>query len=138
VSNIKFLVIYVNDSVNWNYHMEYIISRLSKACYVMRCIEPYMPVSTLKTIYYSYCNFWGNSPHGVKILGLQNKRDRIMMGSSSRVSCRNRFKSLEILPLASQYILLLLLFVVKNKNLFIINSEIHSQNTRQVKMFICP
>jgi hypothetical protein len=79
-----------------------------------------------------------HSPHSVNIFRMQNKIVRIMMGCSSRVSCRNLFKSLEILPLVSQHILFILLFAVKNKNLFIINSEIHSQNTGQVSNFYPP
>jgi len=47
-----------------------------------------------------------------------------MMFCKNRVLCRNLFRSLEILPFVSQYILSLLLFVVKNKNLFTLNSEI--------------
>jgi hypothetical protein len=42
-----------------------------------------------------------------------------------------KHKQLRILPLQSQYILSLLIFVVNNKNLFYVNSEIHSINTRQ-------
>jgi hypothetical protein len=37
---------------------------------------------------------------------------------------------INILPLQSQYILSLLMFVVKNKDLFKTNSDIHSFNTR--------
>ena len=36
-----------------------------------------------------------------------------------------------MLPLQSQYILTLLLFVVNNKDQYKVNSEIHSINTRQ-------
>ena len=32
VNNIKFLGIYINDSINWNYHIDYIIPKLSTAC----------------------------------------------------------------------------------------------------------
>jgi len=53
------------------------------------------------------------------------------MGSRPRDSCRELFKHLRILLLQSQYILSLLLFVVDNKNLFHVNSEIHSISTRQ-------
>jgi hypothetical protein len=52
------------------------------------------------------------------------------MGINSRHSCRELFKMLNILPLQSQYILSLVLFVVNNKNQFKVNSEIHSINTR--------
>jgi len=88
-----------------------------------------MPLNTIKTIYYSYFNsvmsygllFWGNSPHSQTIFRIQKKIIRIMVGCRSRASCRNLFRELEILPLASQYIYSLLLFVVNNINLFLFN-----------------
>jgi len=49
----------------------------------------------------------------------------------NRVSCRNLFKKLQILPLTSQYILSLSTFVVQNKNLFLTNNENHNLDTRQ-------
>ena len=52
-------------------------------------------------------------------------------GCRKRVSYRNLFKKLQILPLASQYILSLLMFVVQNKNLFLTNNENHNLDTRQ-------
>ena len=54
-----------------------------------------------------------------------------MMGCKSRDSCRELFINLKILPLPSQYILCLLQFVIKNKNLFTTNNEIHTLCTRQ-------
>jgi len=51
------------------------------------------------------------------------------MNVENRVSCREVFKKLNILPLHSQYLLSLLLFVVKNIEEFISNSEVHSINT---------
>jgi hypothetical protein len=47
-----------------------------------------------------------------------------MMNVDNRQSCRDLFKKLSILPLHSQYILSLSLFVVEN----IDKSEIHSIN----------
>jgi len=58
-----------------------------------------------------------------------------MIGCKSSVSCRNLFRRLEILPLVSQYILLLMLFVVKNKNLFIFNSDNQTKSRRQFNNF---
>jgi hypothetical protein len=63
-----------------------------------------MSLETLKIVYYAYFNsvvnygliFWGNSSHSIKIFKIQ--------------------KNIIILPLQSQYILSLLLFVVDNKN----------------------
>jgi len=52
------------------------------------------------------------------------------MNAGNRVSCRELFKKLNILPLHSQYVLSLLLFVVQNIEEFTSNSEVHSINTR--------
>jgi hypothetical protein len=45
--------------------------------------------------------------------------------------CREMFSKLGILTLYSQYILSTLMFLVKNKDLFTANTEIHEINTRQ-------
>ena len=60
------------------------------------------------------------------------------MGYKNWVSCMNLFRRLEILPFVSQYILLLMPFVVKNKNLFAFNSENHTKNTTQFNNFYHP
>jgi len=52
------------------------------------------------------------------------------MNVDNRVSCRELFKKLNILPLHSQYILSLLLFAVKNIEQFTSNSAVRSINTR--------
>ena len=49
----------------------------------------------------------------------------LMTKSNKRDTCRPLFKKLGILPLPSQYIFSLLLFVVTNKNLFSLYSQIH-------------
>ena len=144
--NIKFLGTYIHDSINWSCHITYIIPKLSSACYIMGSTKPFMSVNTLKTIFYSYFNvivsyglpYWGNSPHCIKIFRMQKRIIRIMIGCKNRISCRNLFRRLEILPFVSQYILSLMLFVVKNKNLFILNSENHTKSTRQFNNFYQP
>ena len=51
------------------------------------------------------------------------------MGRQNRDSCRELFKELKIIPLKSQYILLLALFIF-NKEKFVINSDQRSIHTR--------
>jgi hypothetical protein len=53
-----------------------------------------------------------------------------MTGSGRLDSCRGLFKKLKILPLQSQYIFSILLFVVNNRNYFVANTDIHDINTR--------
>jgi len=61
---------------------------------------------------------------------MQKRVIRIMMGCGYGESCRKLSVELKILPLASQYIYSLLLFVVNNRNYFIPNSVYHESNTR--------
>jgi hypothetical protein len=53
------------------------------------------------------------------------------MNSSRNASCQQLFKDLNILPIHSQYIYSILLFVTKNKDQFLSNSQVHTINTRQ-------
>jgi hypothetical protein len=55
---------------------------------------------------------------------------RIIMNARNGDSCHQLFKNLKILPLKSQYIFFLVLFVAKNRDLYGSNSEIHNINTR--------
>jgi len=89
-------------------------------------------------IYYSYfqsvmnCGliFRENSSYSNSIFKIQQRIIRIIMGTETRHYCRELFKILNILPLHSQYILSLVLFVVYKKNTFKINSQLHSINAR--------
>jgi len=62
---------------------------------------------------------------------IQKRTIRIIANSNYRTSCPNLFKKLNILPLQSQYILSLAMFVVGNFEEFSTNTDIHSFNTRQ-------
>ena len=52
------------------------------------------------------------------------------MNSRNRDTCHALFKKQNILPLKSRYVFSLLLFVVRNTELCISNSDIHNINTR--------
>ena len=93
----------------------------------------------LKMVYYAYFNsimnygfiFWRNSSHIAKIFKILNNIIRIITGCRNTDSCRDLFQNVKILPLQSQFILSLLIFVVNNKNKFKLNSDVHHINTRQ-------
>jgi hypothetical protein len=94
-----------------------------------------MSLDVMKMIYYSYVHsvtsygiiFWGNSHLSESIFKIQ--KIRVITNSGRRDSCRDLYKKLQILPLTSQYIFSLLVFVNKNRSCFISNSEIHDINT---------
>jgi hypothetical protein len=61
-----------------------------------------------------------------------------MTGHGNRSPCRNLFKQLGILPLKSQYIYTVLLFVSKNRKWFITNYDANNLQTRQSKNLFLP
>ena len=60
------------------------------------------------------------------------------MNSSRNASCRQLFKDLNILPIQSQYIYSVLLFVTKNEDQFLSNSQGHKINIRQTSDLFVP
>jgi hypothetical protein len=137
-SSIKFLGLLIDETLTWKSHIAYLLKRLGSACYAIRTIASDLSTDTLTMVYYAYVHslmsygiiFWGNSTHSIEIFRIQKRVIRIITKSSSRASCRQLFKQLDILPLPSQYIFSTLLFVIKNKNLFATNQNFHIINTR--------
>jgi hypothetical protein len=95
-----------------------------------------MALEALKMIYFSYFHsivtygiiFWGNSVHSQYIFKIQKRIIRLIANLGVRDSCRCVFKKLGILLLYSQYALLM--FVVKNRDLFQVNTDVHSFGTK--------
>jgi len=114
------------------------IPKLNKTSYIIRSLKPLLSFVSLKMVYFSAVHsiisygiiFWGISTHSKIIFKIQKRITRIVMNSCNKDSCRDLFKKLYILPLQSQYIFSLLIFVVKNKDLFRTNLDVHSFNTR--------
>ena len=123
----KFLGVTMDNNLSWNNHIDLLMKKLSTACYIIRNAKTYMSTSSLKMIYHAFFHssmgygiiFWGNSLCSSTILACKKKAIRIMEGSENEASRRNLFTKLQILPLTSQYMLPLLMFVVQNKNLFL-------------------
>ena len=128
----------IDENLSWYCHNDQMIPKLNKATYVIRILKPLLSLEALKTVYFATVHsiisygiiFWGISTNSKIIFKTQKRIIRIITNSTNRDSCRDLFKKLGILPLQSQYIFSLLIFVVKNKDLFKTNSDIHSFNTR--------
>jgi hypothetical protein len=129
VKSIKFLGLTLDTTLNWKHHISELIPRLNKACYVIRSIKPFMSLNVLRSTYFSYAHsimlykllFWGNSTDSNDIFKIQKRLIRIIMNSNKNAPCKELFKSLNILPLQSQYIYSILLFITKNKDQLSLN-----------------
>jgi hypothetical protein len=121
----------LDSTLSWKTHVYQLSSKLNSACYAIISLKSFMSTKNLRIIYFSYMNsiiayviiFWGNSPYNNNVFKLQKRAIRIIMNVDNGVSCRELFKKLKILPLQSQYILSLSLFVVKNIDEFILHTK---------------
>jgi len=137
--SLKFLGLTIDTTLTWKHHIGELTCRLNKACYAIRSIKPFMSLDILRSTYFSYAHsiisygiiFWGNSSYSEDIFKIQKRIIRIIINSSRNASCWQLFKDLNILPIQSQYIYSILLFVTKNKDQFLSNSQVHKINTRQ-------
>jgi hypothetical protein len=146
VRHFKFLGLKIDDVLSWNIHKDSVIKKLTIVCFMIRSVMPYMTQSSLANIYYSlfhsvlsYCIvFWGQATNTKKLFILQKRVVHLMTGYGYRHSCRNFFNQLGILPLKSQYIYSLLLFVSKNWKLFTTNHDAHNLQTRHRNYLYLP
>jgi hypothetical protein len=100
----------------------------------------------MRAIYFAYAHsimtygiiFWGYSRYSVKVFMMQKRMIRIMTNLTPRDSCRVMFKELKILPLFSQYIYSVLIYLAGNIQLYTMNKEVHNYNTRNSSNFHIP
>ena len=106
---VKYLGIIFDDKLNWEDHIKIINSKISKGCYAIIRLRPYVNIKTLLQIYYAlvythlqYCvTSWGAAApsHTKKIITKQKKILRLMTYSSFNSHSDPLFKSLKILKI---------------------------------------
>jgi hypothetical protein len=122
----KFLGLMIDSTLSWKDHITETTPKLNKACYVIITLTFLRSSELLRMVYFSYFHsimlygiiFWSNSHHSINIFKIQKRIIRIITNSNRFHTCRPLFKQLRILPLPSQYIVSILLFVIKPKNYF--------------------
>jgi hypothetical protein len=112
VEVIRFLGLQLDKQINWRNHLHCFLSKLSKACFVLRPLHYVLDIEALKRVYFAYIQsvvkygivFWGNSYNLKQVFLLQKRTLRIMLGLSYRSSCKSWFKKLDILTVPCLYI----------------------------------
>jgi hypothetical protein len=145
-NEVKFLGIVFASTCTWKVHISQLMPKLCKACYSKRVIKPIMSTETLKMIYYYYFYslltygiiFWGNDSYSLHIFRIQKRMIRIMSGLRASDSCGQAFRDWGILPIQSQYIFSLLIYVANNRGLFQMSLQRQGLNTRHNIDFYCP
>ena len=150
VTEAKFLGVIINENLKWNNHIEGVCSKISKSIgviYKARHIVDDSVVTNLYRIliepYISYCCLiWGGTQKTCgleKIFILQKRIVRLIAFQKYRVSSRKFFRLYNILNVYELYECQVLIFMFKYynnllpltfSNYFILNSSLHSYNTR--------
>jgi hypothetical protein len=107
------------QGISWQVEQQ--LASQERLCYIYVVFNHYSSVGSDRTLY-----------------DTKKKVVRLMTGYSNRHSCRNLFRQLGILPLKSQYIYSVLLFVLKNRKLFTTNHDAHNLQTRQSNNLYLP
>lgn len=134
----KFLGLFIDENLKWQYHLDHIKTKLSKAIFGIRKIARMSDTKTAIITYFAMFHsiisygivIWGSCPYVIDIFKLQKKAIRAILKLSDKESCRPYFKELKILPLPSLYIYETLKFVKQHIEEFDVRSNIHSHNTR--------
>ncbi|CAK1577859.1 unnamed protein product [Parnassius mnemosyne] len=141
-----FLGITLDAKFQWGPHISKLASRLSSAAYAVKKIRGLTSVETARLVYFSYFHsimsygilLWGNAADSETIFVLQKRAIRAIYNIKPRESLTDKFKEINILTLASQYIYENLMYVHKNKDSFSKRSDIHSVNTRNKHKLMIP
>jgi len=154
VQSIKFLGVYLDQHLNWTTHIDSITGKISKTCGILNKLKYRLPKAILLTIYQSlilpylqYCAIvWANcsSTKLNSILILQKRAVRAICRIQRLAHSAPYFKNLQILTISDIYTLQVSQFMFKFlsnslpenfSNYFIINSSVHSHNTRKSNDF---
>ena len=105
----QFLGLSLDSSLSWKPHIDQLNSKLNSAYYTIRSLKSFIPIETLRLIYFSNFHsllsygiiFWGNTGYSISLFKIQKRVIRTMVNAGKAESCREWFKRLNILPLYS-------------------------------------
>jgi len=137
--NIKFLGMHLNCNLTWKSHTDNLIKKLISISFMFRKLLPIVNGKVIHMVdlahFYSHISyhiiFWGLSSSMRNVFIVQKRAIRIMLRLGRRSFCREVFKKLDILTFPCLYIYSLMLFAVKNLNIYPPNSSVHGMTTRQ-------
>lgn len=144
VNYTKFLGIYIDNKLCWENHIDHVCRKISSGVFLLRELRGVCSLESYKIIYngviHPYLSygiiFWGSCAESrlIRAFVLQKTAIRVICSLSPRASCRNYFKTLNILTLPSMYIFETIVYSVSKGNL-VQGQDLHSYNTRSNTIF---
>ena len=153
----EFLGVIINEKLTWDDHISLVCNKVSKHIGILRRIKHKIPVTLLKSLYYTlinpyfnYCNIiWATSSSVAldKLFRLQKRAIRLVANSDWNAHSAPLFLDLKVLTIHQLNLLQVASFMYKvNNNLlpqyfidmFLFNHSVHSHNTRQCNLYHVP
>jgi hypothetical protein len=104
----KFLGLYLTEDVKWDVHIKHVCNILNKNNYVIQSLKTVTSKNTLRNIYFANFHsnfrygilFWRGDSQSIKVFKLQKKVVRLICNVKRKISCRELFRTLNILPMS--------------------------------------
>ena len=111
---------------------------LNKNYYVIHSLKNVTSINTLRSIYFANFHshlrygilFWGGDSQSTKAFKLQKKVVRLICSTKRKTTCRELFKTLNILPVPCVYIMKTVYCIKVNNEGLKQNLDIHDYETR--------
>jgi len=138
-AEIKFLGIQIMDVLSGHSHIQLLPGKLCKVVFMIKSLKEVWSLNLIQNIYFTKFHsilwfgilFWGVAGNELTttILRIQKQVIRSMVAVSSRTSCRQLFKELNILTLVSLYITEIIPYTRKHQQFVELNSNISTYST---------
>jgi len=139
----KFLGLYFTEDVNWDVQIKHVCNTLDKNYYVIYSHLNITSINTLRSI--QFANFhlhlkygilsWGGDSQSTKVFKLQKKVVRLIRNVKRKTSCRELFRTLNILPVPCVYTMETVYCVKVNNKGLKQNLAIHDYETQHTADF---
>jgi hypothetical protein len=137
-----FLVLYLTEDVKWDVYIKHVCNILNKNYYVIQSLNV-TDINTLRSTHFA--NFYSHLRYGIlfrggdsqsaKVFKLQKKVVRLIHNVKRKTSCRELFRTLNILPAPCVYIMETVYYIKLNNKGLKQNLAIHDNKTRHRSNF---
>lgn len=146
INDVKFLGIRIDSKLTWQCHIDTLVGKLKSAAYAIKTIRQLSDIRSAKVVYHAYFHSlmtygilaWGNASQSNRVFLLQKRAIRFILQMDKMDSCRSKFKELEIMTFAGEFIYQNLIYAKLHIDNFQLKSDIHNYNTRNKSSFAIP
>lgn len=143
---VRFLGIYIDNTLKWFQHIDYVCGKISKSYYAISRVRSSFPLESLLKLYYcmvySHISYnillWGTSSEMNRVFILQKRVLRLIFGMDPRSSCKPFFIKNGILTVPCVYIYKSLVHIRDHYASFEKLSSYHSYATRNTAILSLP